>query len=67
MTPEQKAAFINAQVQMFILERSIMEAENLARERAGEAPAYGPKQYEELKAEWDPVLGYNSVISFFQD
>jgi hypothetical protein len=67
MTPEQKAVFINAQIQMMVVEKTIMDTENVARERAGEAPAYGPKQFEELQAKWEPVLGYNALISFFQD
>jgi hypothetical protein len=67
MTPDQKAAFINAQIQMMIAERREMEAENLERARQNLAPAYGPESWKAFQNKWEPVLGYNSLILFFRD
>lgn len=39
MTPEQKAAFINAQTAMMVAECEMMVAENMERERHGYALA----------------------------
>lgn len=66
MTPEQKAAFISAQTQMMIAEREVMTAENIERERQCHAPANGPDQWKSFRLKWEPVLGYNALISFFQ-
>lgn len=65
MKSEEKAAFIFAQTQMMIVEREIMNAENIERERQGYAPANGPKQWEAFHQKWEPILGYNALISFF--
>jgi hypothetical protein len=67
MTPDEKAAFIRAQTQMMIAERDVLVAENFERDRKGQAPAYGPKQWEEFRAAWEPILGYNALIAFFRD
>lgn len=66
MTPEEKAAFINAQTQMMINERQIMLAENELRERQGYSPANGPEQWADWHKRWESVLGYNALISFFR-
>lgn len=67
MTPEQKAAFINAQTQMMIAEREIMTAENIERDRKGYAPANGPDQWADFYNKWEPILGYNALINFFRE
>lgn len=67
MTPEQKAAFINAQTALFYAEMEIMKAENIDRERHGHSPANGPEQWANLYKEWEPILGYNAVINFFKE
>jgi hypothetical protein len=67
MTPEQQAAFINAQTQMMVTERIIMEAENKERELQGLSPAHGSKQFADFEARWKSVLGYNELIMFFRE
>ena len=66
MTEEQKAAFINAQTQMMVTERDIMNAENIERRNQGYAEANGPEQWAALRDKWEPVLGYNALIAFFR-
>lgn len=66
-SPEERAAFINAQTQMMIAERDVMIAENIERERQGLAPANGPEQWEEMRQRWENVLGCNAIIAFFRD
>lgn len=65
-TPEEKAAFINAQTQMMIIERETMIAENVEREKQGFSLANGPEQWEAMRQRWEPILGYNALISFFR-
>jgi len=66
MTPEQKAAFINAQCALVNAKIASMQAANLTYN-----PKYGgpPKYVEEdfLRESQEAVLGWNAVISFFQD
>ena len=66
-TPSEKAAFIIAQTQMMIAERDVMIAENIERERQGFSPANGPAQWEEMRQRWEPVLGYNALVSYLRD
>ncbi len=67
MTPEQKAAFINAQSVMAQIELQGMIAENTQRERDGLALAYTDKEFSTFYYKWNNVLGYNELISFFRD
>lgn len=67
MTPDQKAAFIRAQTEMMVNERTAMLAANAERERAGYAAAYGEPQFDELNARWMPILGYNALLEFFRE
>jgi hypothetical protein len=67
MTSDQKSAFINAQTAMMTAETRMMEADNDLRARRGEVPAYGPGEWTAFIARWEPVLGYNALISFFRD
>ena len=66
MTPEQRAAFINAQTCMMQAELAMMAAENTERDRNGYSLAYSGAEFSAFLARWEPVLGYNAVISFFQ-
>ena len=66
-TSEEKAAFINAQIQMMIAEREIMISENTEREQMGKSPANGPDQWKQFKEKWEGVLGYNALILFFRE
>ena len=66
MTPEQAAAFINAQTTIANIQLQGMLAENTHRERCGESPAYGNSQFLELEKEWEPILGYNAITYLFQ-
>jgi hypothetical protein len=50
-----------------IAERDVMVAENIEREQKGLAPANGPEQWEEMRKRWEPVLGYNALIVFFNN
>lgn len=67
MTPEQKSAFIVAQTAMMNIEVEIMRAENVERESHNLCQANGPEQWEAFRQRWEPVLGYNSLISFFNE
>lgn len=66
MELSEKAAFIAAQTQMMIAERDVMLAENYERQQQGLTLANGPAQWEEMRLRWEPVLGYNALISFFR-
>lgn len=67
MTPEQKAAFINAQTALCMAERAMMEAENNQRIHRGASLAYTDAAFGEFFKKWEPVLEYNAVIKFFND
>jgi len=65
MSPEQSAAYINAQTHMMINEREIMYAENKEREFNNFSPAYGSEEWSKFYDRWNAELGANAVISFF--
>ncbi len=67
MTPEQKAAFINAQTAMMHAEMQGMIAENWERQQRGHSLAHGPQQWQEFQSRWETVIGYNAVILFFRE
>lgn len=67
MSPNEKAAFIVAQVQMMIAERDVMIAENVERAQQGFAPAHGPDEWEKMRQRWEPIFGYNSLLIFFRE
>jgi hypothetical protein len=67
MTPEQKAAFINAQVAMFNGTIAAMIWHNEERLSHGHSIAYGPDAFEEAITKAETVLGANAVIAFFAD
>ena len=66
MTPEQKAAFILSQVAMLTLEVEMMKAANMEREHHGHALAYSETQFADLFKQFEPVLGHNAVLAYFQ-
>ena len=66
MTSEQKAAFINAQAALLNARVASMQSQNTERERNGCAHAYGEQQWDALLSEFEPILGHNAVIEFFQ-
>jgi len=65
MTPEQKAAYVNAQVQLMIAERDMMLAENAEREVQCKSPAYGSEQWFQFSQRWGAVIGHNALVTFF--
>jgi hypothetical protein len=67
MTPEQKAAFINAQSVMMYCELQEMIAANKEREQRGHSLAYPEDTFANLYASYNHVLGYNAVVKFFED
>ena len=67
MTPEQKAAFINAQIALMMIEKEIMTAENIEREKQGLSHANGPQQWQDLYDNYAPIIGYNACYEFFRE
>jgi len=67
MTPEQKAAFIQAQTQLMVTEREVMLAEDREREHAGRAPVNGPGEWRRFLERWEAAIGHNAVIGFFRE
>lgn len=65
MTPEQRAAYINAQSVMMTAEMKILEAENKERENKGLSLANGPEEWLAFFNKWEAVLGHNAIIKFF--
>ena len=59
MTPEQKAAMVNAQVACAQIEAASMVAENMRRQHRGEAMAYNEKDFMGLIDKYG--LGWNTV------
>lgn len=66
MTKEQAAAFINAQTALMLVEKEIMTAENLEREKQGLSHMNGPKQWQDLFDTYQHVIGYNACYELFQ-
>lgn len=65
MTPEQKAAFVNAQSVAATAEICGMIALNKERERNGYALAYGEDAFAAVPEKYG--LGYNQLCDFFRD
>ena len=64
MTPEQRAAFINAQVACALIDLAGMQAENSARQQLGQAPAYQEDSFQVMMRRY--LIGHNEVLAFFQ-
>ena len=65
MTPEQKAAFINAQAALTQAKIFGMVSANMTCASQFKPPRYSEKDFQE--ASNDAVLGWNAVILFFQE
>ena len=63
MTPEQKAAFINAQAAILNAQIAGMVSENMNRANRGEALAYTEDDFTKLIDA--SCLGHNNVVGFF--
>lgn len=66
MTPEQKAAFVNAQTALLLAEIEGMKAENRHRIDCGHSIAHGDDEFAALIKSYEH-LGYNNLIEFFAD
>ena len=67
MTPEQKVAYINAQVALFNAEIEGMKAENVHRLNCSNSIAYGGDEFYNVCKNWGNVLGSNALIEFFKE
>ena len=67
MTPEQKAALINAQTLLANAELMGMVAENQKRMSNRESLAYGESEFKSFGKKWDPIIGYNAILEIFHD
>lgn len=66
MTPEQKAAFVLAQISLLNLELESMKAENLHRQSKGYSLAYTEDGFNHVYLKYEPILGSNALIEFFK-
>ncbi len=67
MTPEQAAAYINAQSTMMRCRIEAMVAENQQRAMSDCSPGYGEDAFLALEREFAGVLGHNAIITLYQD
>lgn len=67
MTHNEAAAFINAQTALMLMEKEILIAENLERERQGLAPANGPQQWRDLLNCYHHTIGENACYELFRN
>ena len=65
MTPEQKAAYINAQASRAMIEALGMVAENQSRADQGKAPAYNQESFVDLLDGYS--LHHSILKAFFDD
>lgn len=65
MTPEQKVAFINAQVVGAQIERVAMLTQNIEDLMAKRLPSYKFTDFMALQDKY--VIGHNAVISYFAE
>ena len=63
MTPEQQAAYINAQTAAALIEMQSMIAKNKERETNGSALAYGEEAFLELIERYG--LHHNAILTTF--
>ena len=64
MTPEQKAAYINAQAVCTQAEIAGMVAENMQREHLGQSMAYDDKAFLDVVDKY--CVSHNAVLTLFQ-
>jgi hypothetical protein len=65
MSPEQQAAYINAQTACMLAELEAMKAMNRERQMHDHSDAYGSDAFFELADKF--ALSHNAVIAFFRD
>jgi hypothetical protein len=65
MTPEQRAAYVNAQTAAALIELESMKAANREREMHGHALAWGEDAFLELITRYG--LDGNAIVRMFQD
>ena len=63
MTPEQKAAYVQAQAASALIEAMGMQAENKRREQQGLSMAYGEEQFDALINKYG--IHHNATVGFF--
>lgn len=63
MTPEQAAAFINAQTAMLTIELAVLQA----NDRNNPDQPHTQQAYLDLYARYEGVLGHNAVLHLYQD
>lgn len=61
MTPEQSAAFVQAQAACMLVELEAMKAANKRREDQGHSPAYGEEEFLALIDKWG--VHHNGALS----
>lgn len=66
MTPDQAAAFVNAQAALLACEVAGYQAENKRREHRGESLAYDGEAFDRLFQSYEGVLGHNAALTLFQ-
>jgi hypothetical protein len=66
MSEEMKAAFVVAQCEMMRVELEGMLAENQHRMNTSGSIAYGEEAFEALRTRYEPVLGYNALMTLAQ-
>ncbi len=67
MTPEQRAAFVNAQTALLNCEVAGMVAQNQWMAHVGGTPAYDEPAFLAKFREYENVIGYNAVVDLFRD
>jgi hypothetical protein len=67
MTPEQKAAYVNAQAALLTAKIVAMVAANQERIDKGFSQAYSEASFDELIREFENAsLGHNAVLTLFE-
>ena len=64
MTPEQSAAYVNAQAACALAEMCSMEVANVERQMKGHMIAYDEKAFMDLQNKY--CIGHNAVLEMFQ-
>ena len=65
MTPEQKVAFVIAQIALFQCRVAGMVAENAQRTHHGHSMAYTEADFTCLEREQEALIGHNALITWF--
>ena len=65
MTPEQKAAYIQAQAACAMAEIAGMQAENMQREHRGESMAYVEDDFAQVIEKYS--IHHNAVVEWMRD